>query len=62
MHAAHEGPTSRPMGWDSSFYQITKKGFGASEIDGDTDSSQGSDAERLYLIPTTRLLRIRAVC
>eukprot|EP00959_Pyramimonas_sp_CCMP1952_P186758 3905325-Pyramimonas_sp.AAC.1 len=45
IYAAHEGPTSRPMDWGSSFYEITKKGFGASEIDGDADSSKGGDVE-----------------
>eukprot|EP00959_Pyramimonas_sp_CCMP1952_P404547 8478560-Pyramimonas_sp.AAC.1 len=54
MNAAREGPASRPMDWDSSFAELTKKGVGASEVDGDTDSSQGSDMERIYVIPTTR--------
>eukprot|EP00959_Pyramimonas_sp_CCMP1952_P425997 8922876-Pyramimonas_sp.AAC.1 len=61
MNAAREGPTSRPMDWCSSFAEVIDKGAGASEVDGDTDSSLGSEAERLHVIPTTRPLLIRAV-
>eukprot|EP00959_Pyramimonas_sp_CCMP1952_P083705 1750455-Pyramimonas_sp.AAC.1 len=61
MNAAREGPTNRPMDWGSSFAEVIKKGVGASEVDGDTDSSQGSDAGMLYVIPTTRPLLIRGV-
>eukprot|EP00959_Pyramimonas_sp_CCMP1952_P117559 2457674-Pyramimonas_sp.AAC.1 len=61
MNAAREGPTCSPMDWDLSFAEITKKGAGASEVDGDTDSPQGSVVERIYVIPTTRPRLIRAV-
>eukprot|EP00959_Pyramimonas_sp_CCMP1952_P438188 9173553-Pyramimonas_sp.AAC.1 len=61
MNAAREGSTSRPMDWDTSFAEVIDKGVGASEVDGDTDSSQGSEAERLHVIPTPRPLLIRPV-
>eukprot|EP00959_Pyramimonas_sp_CCMP1952_P310323 6494634-Pyramimonas_sp.AAC.1 len=62
MDAAREGPTSRPMDWGKSLAEVVLKGVGASEVDGDTDSSRAeSEAQRLHVIPTTRPLLIRAV-
>eukprot|EP00959_Pyramimonas_sp_CCMP1952_P052045 1087902-Pyramimonas_sp.AAC.1 len=40
MDTADDGPTSRrPIDWDASFAEVPRKGVGASEVDGDADTS-----------------------